>query len=92
VLNELKGYYKALTTSEEYNKDFSTVHRRSVERFQKQITIIVRDLQMQISRAGTLVRTLANRKALVWIPISVSRFSSSLFPSKEANLYSFMAS
>jgi hypothetical protein len=89
VLNELKEYYKALVTAEEYNKDFNTSHRRSVERFRQQINIIIRDLQMQISRAATLVRTLSNRKALVCI--ALRRHILFEATSKEANFASFTA-
>jgi len=69
VLKELKEHYHDLVTSEEYPNDFGPDHKRVVFRFEKQITTIIRNLHMQISRAKTLVRLLADRKALVSLNI-----------------------
>lgn len=65
VLRELKDYYHDLVVSPENAKYFTCNHKRSIERLGKQITIIINDQRMQITRAGALVRMLADRKALV---------------------------
>lgn len=86
ILKELKQYYHDLVTSAEHAKHFTGTHQRSVERFSKQISSIINDLRMQITRAGALLRMLTDRKAMVLFPlvlcVSVSRnflfFSSEL--------------
>ncbi|KUJ17136.1 uncharacterized protein LY89DRAFT_585234 [Mollisia scopiformis] len=65
VLGELKVYYHDLVVSQEHVKLFASNHNRVVERFGKQITSIINDLRMQITRAGALLRMLSDRKALV---------------------------
>jgi hypothetical protein len=64
VLKELKEYYHDLVTSEEQTRDFGS-YKRSVERFEKQISSVINNLRMQITRASALVRMLVDRKALV---------------------------
>jgi len=64
VLRELKEYYHDLVTSEEHTKNFGS-YKRSVERFEKQISSVISNLRMQITRATALVRMLVDRKALV---------------------------
>ena len=65
VLKELKDYYQDLVFSEDHTKYFGANHKIGLGRFVKQITSIINDLRMQITRAGALVRMLGDRKALV---------------------------
>ena len=70
VLRELKEYYNDLVSLQEHDKYFTDNHKKCVERFEKQITAIINHLRMQITRAGALVRMLADRKALVSVVLS----------------------
>jgi len=65
VLKELTVYYQELMISEDYVKELSTNHKRAVDHFEKQIVMIINDLQMQSARAETLVGLLVDRKQLV---------------------------
>ena len=70
VLKELKEFYLDLAASQEHAKYFTGNHKKSIERLGKQITSIINDQRMQITRAGALVRMLADRKALVCLAFS----------------------
>jgi len=67
VLRELKIYYQDLMISDDYIKELSANHKTAIDHFGKQIGMITNDLQMQNSRAETLVRLLVDRKQLVRI-------------------------
>ena len=65
VLQELKSLYESLGHLEEFPEEIKTKCQRDISKFSKRITNFISDLQMHQSRAGTLLRLLADRKTLV---------------------------
>jgi hypothetical protein len=65
VLGELKDHYQYVTQSEHFPEALIRDCRPDLERFEKRITSVINDLEMQQSRATTLLRLLADRKSLV---------------------------
>lgn len=71
VVTQLKDYYLSLMRSDELPQEIRQKCTREVTRFERRIDAIVRDFQLQITRAEGLLRLLADRKALV---ISIASF------------------
>ncbi|RDW85933.1 hypothetical protein BP5796_04258 [Coleophoma crateriformis] len=65
VVRELAENYRSLVTSVESLEYFEMDQKKATESFEKQVMSIIRDMQVQIARAKTLIRLLADRKALV---------------------------
>jgi len=74
ILQELKNLYVNLATLEEFPEEIRTKCQRDISKFSKRIINFISDLQMHQSRAGTLLRLLADRKTLV--SVHFHRFSS----------------
>ncbi|RDW74883.1 hypothetical protein BP6252_06025 [Coleophoma cylindrospora] len=66
VVKELADNYRSLVTSVVSLEYFEMDQRRATESFEKQVMTIIRDMQVQIARAETLIRLLADRKALLY--------------------------
>jgi hypothetical protein len=81
VLQELKTLYESLAHLEEFPEEIKTKCQRDISKFSKRITNFISDLQMHQSRAGTLLRLLADRKTLV--SVQFSWFISFLFTMKD---------
>ena len=65
VLQELKTLYQSFAHLDEFPETIKTKCQRDISKFSKRITNSISDLQMHQSRAGTLLRLLADRKTLV---------------------------
>ena len=65
VLSELKSHYQYVTKSEYFPESLIRNCRPDLERFEKRITSVIKDLEMQQTRAATLLRLLTDRKDLV---------------------------
>jgi hypothetical protein len=65
VLSELKDHYQHVAQSEHCPEALIQDCKPDLERFEKRIISVINDLEMQQSRATTLLRLLADRKTLV---------------------------
>jgi hypothetical protein len=65
VLNGLRHHYQSLVQSEHCPDELIRNCKPDLERFEKRITGVISDLEMQKSRTNTLLRLLADRKSLV---------------------------
>jgi len=65
VLSELNQHYESLMGCEHWDHDINRECRGEISRFHSRITGILSDLQMEVARTKTLIRLIADRKAMV---------------------------
>ncbi|OCL06941.1 hypothetical protein AOQ84DRAFT_342611 [Glonium stellatum] len=64
ILKELKEYYSSLLGSQHSSEYLNEDYEGDISRFENRVSSVISDLQMQESRLETLLRLLADRKAL----------------------------
>lgn len=65
VLGELKDHYQSVVESEYLPTELVLDRRPDIEKFQKRVTSVMDDLEMQKARTKALLRLLADRKSLL---------------------------
>jgi len=65
ILSEVRQYYHEIVASKEFPADIRSLCVRDLAKFERNVTSIINDLQMQLSRTKMLLRLLTDRKTLV---------------------------
>jgi hypothetical protein len=84
VLKEMRDYYCSLRESSDFPEDLKSGCQAEFVHFEERISRIVKDLQLQKSRAQTLQRLMRDRKELV-NPLSYYGYTKSCHNENLAN-------